>query len=79
MSALPLVSPDRCIDYVKVSTKETKLKYNKLSENVLLSCTLTSTEVADNDQMVLNNGELDVEGNGSTASNHSDCSKIEDS
>jgi hypothetical protein len=42
-------------------------------------CTMTSTGVTDNDQMVLNNGELDVEGNGSTASNHSNCSNIEDS
>jgi hypothetical protein len=48
--------------------KETKLKYNELSKNVLLSCTTTSTGVADDNQMVLNNGEPDVEGNGSTAS-----------
>jgi hypothetical protein len=57
-----------CIDYVKVSTKETKLKYNELSENVLSLCTTMSTGVADDDQTVLNNGELDVEGNRSTAS-----------
>jgi hypothetical protein len=45
-----------------------KLKYNELSENVLSSCTTMSTGVADDDQTVPNNGELDVEGNGSTAS-----------
>jgi hypothetical protein len=48
--------------------KEMKLKYNELSENVLLLCTTISTGVADNNQTVLNNGEPDVEGNGSTAS-----------
>jgi hypothetical protein len=71
--------------------KETKLKYNKLSENVLLLCTMMSTGVTDDDQMVLNNGELDVEGNGSIASLHTTsptvptlkilevhCSSIED-
>jgi hypothetical protein len=31
---------------------------------------MTSTGVADDDQTVLNNGEPDVEGNGSTASLH---------
>jgi hypothetical protein len=50
--------------------KETKLKYNELSENMLSSCTTMSTGVADDNQMVLNNGEPDVEGNGSTASLH---------
>jgi hypothetical protein len=48
--------------------KETKLKYNELSENMLSSCTTMSTGVADNDQMVLNNSEPDVEGNRSTVS-----------
>jgi hypothetical protein len=41
-----------------------------LSENVLSLCTTTSTGVVDDDQMVLDNGKQDVEGNGRTASLH---------